>query len=151
MKSKWNLVKLKQEMDSKVAADKKIEELNHEIQELLQKIPKTDESSQRNVVTDAQLMEQQAALILLKHGNEEKEKKIEGLETKISNLQKDWNKVNSESEKMLSDNQFLVSESEKFKEEISELQHTLDRELMKVAELQAKVCEFESMKTQLTL
>lgn len=150
MKSKWNLVKLKQEMDAKVAADKKIEDLNHEIQELSKKIPKTDEQ-QRNVVSDAQLMEQQATLILLKHKNEEKEKKIDSLESRIFNLQKDLNKVNSENEKMLSDNQFLLSESDKFKDEISELQHTLDREVLKVAELQAKVYEFESMKTQLTL
>lgn len=96
-------------------------------------------------------MEQQATLILLKHGNEGKEKRIEILENKIANLQSEFNESTFKLNTVYKERDFLNSEVEKQKLEINELQTTLDREFMRVAEFQTKLNDFESFKTQLSM
>lgn len=96
MKSKWNLVKLKQEMDLKTIAERRVDELNQEVIKLneisKQKIDSETEKSQLN---GEQKMEQQATMILLKHGNDEKEKKIDYLEQRLTVLQTEINEIQS--------------------------------------------------------
>lgn len=152
MKSKWNLLKIKQETDLKIAAEKKIEELNQELNVFkTNETAKIKEETQIEKLSETQLMEQQATLILLKHGNEGKEKRIEILENKISNLQSEFNESTSKLNTVYKERDFLNTEVEKQKLEINELQTTLDREFMRVAEFQMKLNDFESFKTQLSM
>lgn len=134
-------------MEQKIVAEKKIDELNQELAKYASQ-PKADD---KNIVSDEQIMENQATLILLKHGNEEKEKKIDLLENKISTLQSDLNELNLKYEKMFNDNRLLSEDVELNRNENSELQLTLDREILKVAELQTKVNDFDSLQAQLAM
>uniref|UniRef100_A0A336LWD7 CSON006198 protein n=1 Tax=Culicoides sonorensis TaxID=179676 RepID=A0A336LWD7_CULSO len=153
-KLKWNTTKLKTELENKTAADKKIEELTEELNKMkLSEISRAKEEveNEKALVTEKQFMEQQATLILLKHGNEEKEKRIEILTKKLSTATTDNTDLNTKVRNLSSENETLKSDTEKQKQEINDLQLQLDKEVIKVAELQSKVNDIESLQTQLTL
>lgn len=153
-KNKWNMSKLQQEIELKTAADKKIQELLDEITQLkLSEISRAKEEVEleKAQVTEKQFMEQSATLILLKHENEERERKIEILEKKLSGLTTDLNDANAKLRQLTAENSVFKRDNDVFKKEIDELQLQLDKEIMKVADLQSKVSEIESLRTQMAL
>lgn len=153
-KLKWNTTKLKTETELKIAAEKKVEELTEEINHLkLNEISRAKEEieNEKALITEKQFMEQQATLILLKHGNEEKERKLEIFEKKISTATTDINDLNAKVRQLAAENEALNTEKTKQTQEINDLQLQLDKEVIKVAELQAKVNEIESLRAQLTM
>lgn len=79
MKLKWNTLKLAQETEGKIAAEKKLEEC-HNVNTV-----KTEEK--QIALSEQQRMEQEANLILLKHNNEKKDKEIEIFKKKINKCQ----------------------------------------------------------------
>lgn len=153
-KLKAALAKNKTETDARQIAEKKIEELNDQITQLkLNETSRAKEEveTEKALVTEKQYMEQSASLILLKHGNEEKERRIEVLSKKLSTATVDLNELNTKFRLVSADNNMLKRTYDCQKKEIDELQLQLDKEIMKVAELQAKVNEIESLKAQLAL
>lgn len=153
-KLKWNTAKLKTETEGKVLAETKVEELTEELNKMkLEEISKAREEvkNEKALVTEKQFMEQQATLILLKHGNEEKEKRIEILTKKFSSVTTDNTDLNAKVRLLSTETETLRKDNERQKQEIDELQLQLDKEVIKGAELQAKVNDIESLQTQLTL
>lgn len=153
-KLKWNTAKLKTETEGKVAAEKKVEELTEEVNKLqLDEISRAKEEveNEKALVTEQQFMEQQATLILLKHGNEEKEKRIEILTKKLASATTDNTDLNAKVRQLTTETETLGADNERQKQEIDELQLQLDKEVIKGAELQAKVNDIESLQTQLSL
>lgn len=104
-----------------------------------------------NNISEEQIMENQATLILLKHGNEEKEKKIESLESKISTMQNELTELNTKYLDSTKNYENLRTNYTEREQENLDLQNVLDKEMLKVAELQSKVIELETSKTQLSM
>lgn len=153
-KNKWHTTKLQQETDLKLAAEKKVQELLEEITQLkLSEISRAKEelTLEKAQVTEKQFMEQSATLILLKHENEERERKIEVLEKKLNGTITDLTEANTKLRQFSAENAVFKKDNETLKKEIDELQLQLDKEIMKVAELQSKVSEIESLRTQMAL
>lgn len=96
-------------------------------------------------------MEQNATLILLKHGNEEKEKRIEFIEKRLKDLQHDFDLTSDKLKTTSRENQKFSQENEKIAVELNDAQLLLDKQTLKIAELQSNLNDLETMKTQLTL
>lgn len=80
MKSKWNQVKLKQEMATKSALEQKIGELTQQVTQL-------NEDRRQNIDTiRSEEKESEAQVILLKHTCDQKEKENVTLQTKVNQL-----------------------------------------------------------------
>ncbi|XP_063705429.1 coiled-coil domain-containing protein 186 [Culicoides brevitarsis] len=153
-KLKWSTSKVKTETDAKLAAEKRVEELTEEVNKLkLEEITRAKEEveNEKALVTEKQFMEQQATLILLKHGNEEKERRIEILTKKLSSATTENAELNAKVRQLTTEIETLTAENARQKQEIDELQLQLDKEVIKGAELQAKTNDIESLQTQLSL
>lgn len=96
-------------------------------------------------------MEQQAALILMKHDNEEKERRVEILEKRLTNMMNDFKNSQSENATLLADCNALKAEAELQVNEINDLQLLTDKQVMKIAELQSKLNDLETLRTQLAM
>lgn len=145
MKAKWNLVKLKQEIDAKMAAEKRVEELTAELSSVAHR------ADDKNQMSEEQMMENQANLILLKHGNEVKEKLVETLEAKVTSLTAELAETAKNLSETVTERDLLNEEALRWQDENHELQNTLDREVMKVADLQTKVNDLETLRTQYSI
>ncbi|XP_055712766.1 coiled-coil domain-containing protein 186 isoform X2 [Phlebotomus papatasi] len=153
-KAKWSAGKIKQETDAKQVAEKRVEELTLEVAQLKSNEAawvKSEADSERVSHMEKQCMEQQASLILLKHGNEEKEVKIDALEKKLQEVQIDLTDMRTKYSEVFQEKENFRDEVDKLKGEISELQTTLDQEVLKVADFQSKLSDLEATKAQLTM
>jgi chromosome segregation ATPase len=96
-------------------------------------------------------MEQNATLILLKHGNEEKEKRLEFLDKRLKELQSELEMISEKFKATSKENQDFSHENEKISLELYDAQLLLDKQTLKIAELQSNLNDLETIKTQLTL
>lgn len=96
-------------------------------------------------------MEQNATLILLKHGNEEKERRIEMLEKKLRDLHSEFEILSENFRKSSKENQGFSMENDRLQHELIDAQTLLDKQTLKIAELQSNLNDLESMRTQLIL
>ncbi|XP_059617618.1 coiled-coil domain-containing protein 186 [Phlebotomus argentipes] len=153
-KVKWHTSKMKQETDSRQAAEKRIDELTVEVGQLKCNEAawvKNEADSERVAHMEKQCMEQQASLILLKHGNEEKEAKIEATEKKLQEVQSELVELRVKYSTVFQERESLSEEVAKLNAEINDLQTTLDQETLKVADFQAKLSDLEATRAQLSL
>lgn len=152
--NKASTAKLKQETEAKGAAEKKINELVVEL-EAFRNAEKaqlrSDVDSERLQVLEKLTVEQQAALILHKHESIEKDSKIAEAEKRAAQLAKELRETTERHSSIVTDHSTMTEENTRLKGDISDLQTTLDREVLKVAELQAKVCDLDSIRTQLRM
>lgn len=152
--NKASTARLKQETEGKTTAEQKITELQQELEALKsaeRAALKSDVDSERLQVLEKQTVEQQAALILYKHESSAKDLKISELEKKLSQVVKEFKEATEHHSTTTAENSTFKEENEKQKEEIFDLQNTLDKEVMKVAELQAKVNDLEAIRAQLRM
>lgn len=153
-KIKCHLLKLKQETELKEAAEKKIEELTIEVNQLkLNEINKAKEEIEveRNMLAEKQLIEQNATLILLKHKNEEKDKRIENLEKNCHHWKSEYESINDKYLRMSRNMESLSSEDSKLQNKYNDAELLLDKQTLKIAELQSNLNDLETIRTHLTL
>uniref|UniRef100_A0A1L8DN09 Putative signal transducer n=1 Tax=Nyssomyia neivai TaxID=330878 RepID=A0A1L8DN09_9DIPT len=153
-KLKWHTGKLKQDGELKQSLEKKIDELTGEIAQLKSNETawvKHEADSERLAQMEKNYVEQQASLILLKHGNEEKETKLDVAERKIQDMQEELTTLQSKYSTIADEKKHLEHELEGLKESINDLQTTLDQEVLKVADYQAKLSDLEATRAQLAI
>jgi chromosome segregation ATPase len=97
------------------------------------------------------MIEQNATLILLKHNNEEKSKKIEVLERKCQQLETDLETLNSKHEEMCKEHEKVSLENQNMSQQVNDSQCLLDKQMMKIAELQSNQNDLEIIRTQFSL
>lgn len=97
------------------------------------------------------MMEQNATLILIKHNNEEKSKKIENLERKCQQLEFDLENLNSKHEAMCKDHEKISQENLSMSHQVNDSQCLLDKQMLKIAELQSNQNDLEIIRTQFSL
>lgn len=152
--NKASTAKIKQEVELRSTAEQKIIELASELEAFRNAERaqiKNEVDSERLQMLEKQTMEQQADLILYKHEASEKDKRIAEMDSKLTQLVKEL-KENAEQNSIVSvDNANIREENERLKVEIFDLQNTLDREVLKVAELQANLNDLESIRAQLRM
>lgn len=152
--NKASTARLKQESDAKGAAEQKINELIAELETFrnAEKAQlKSDVDSERLQVLEKQTVEQQAALILYKHEATVKDQRISEAEKRLTQIMGELKETKDTHSTIVTDHSYVKEENEKLKGEIFELQNTLDKEVLKVAELQAKVNDLESIRAQLRM
>ena len=177
-KLKWHFSKLKIETETRETAEKKIEELIAEIYQFkfkeinrakeeveVERNMLAGEFSNRfliirssltsknkcNLSTEKQMMEQNATLITLKHNIEEKSKKIEILERKCQQLEFDLENLNSKHEAMCKDREKISQENLSMSQQVNDSQCLLDKQMLKIAELQSNQNDLEIIRTQFSL
>lgn len=153
-KLKWNTNKIKQETDLKTAAEQRIEELMkelHDCQTTEQQHQKNEVDTDRLQVLEKQTVEQQAALILLKHETTAKEAKVCSLKNEVQQLTNDLKEHEERSSQTFRNNQFLSEDNEKLRSEFAAVQTVLDREVLKVADLQSKLSDSETVRAHLRM
>jgi chromosome segregation ATPase len=97
------------------------------------------------------MVEQNATLILLKHNNEEKARKIEVLEKKCHQLETDLESVNSRHTSMCKEHERLSQDHMNMALQVNDSQSLLDKQMMKIAELQSNCNDLEIIRTQLSI
>lgn len=97
------------------------------------------------------MMEQNATLILLKHNNEEKSRKIEILEKRCHQLEVDLESLNSKHATVCKQHDQMSNEQSSLMQQINDSQCLLDKQMMKIAELQSNQNDLEIIRTQLSL
>lgn len=97
------------------------------------------------------MVEQNATLILIKHNNEEKSKKIEILERKCQQLEFDLENLNSKHEAMCKDHEKISQENLSMSQQVNDSQCLLDKQMLKIAELQSNQNDLEIIRTQFSL
>lgn len=152
--NKASTAKIKQEAELRTTAEQKISDLVAELEgfrnaERAQVRNEVD--SERLQGLEKQAMEQQADLILYKHEAAEKDKRIAEMEGRLAQLTKELKESGEKHSTMTADYSQFREENERQKNEIFDLQNTLDREVLKVAELQAKLSDLESIRAQLRM
>lgn len=152
--NKASTARLKQETEAKGAAEQKISELTAELETLRSSERaqiKSDVDSERLQLLEKQTVEQQAALILHKHESMAKDLRIAEWEKKCVQTAKELKDTIGKHSTIVTEHSTMREEGERRTEEIFELQRTLDKEVMKVAELQAKVNDLEAIRAQLRM
>ncbi|CRK94735.1 CLUMA_CG008235, isoform A [Clunio marinus] len=153
-KFKWHQSKFKQETEAREIAEKKIEELTAEINQMkLKEINRAKEEVEieRNMLAEKQMMEQNATLILLKHNNEEKTRKIEVLEKKCNQLESELQALNSKHLTTCQEFEKMSHEQTYLNQQVNDSQCLLDKQMMKIAELQSNQNDLEKIRTQLSI
>lgn len=97
------------------------------------------------------MIEQNATLILLKHNNEEKARRIESLERRCQQLEADQEKLNGSHATVSAEHEKLSQEHASLTQQIADSQCLLDKQMMKIAELQSNQNDLEIIRTQLAL
>lgn len=97
------------------------------------------------------MIEQNATLILLKHGNEEKTRKIEGLEKKCQQLEADLENLNSKYASLFKEHEEMSQGQSNLSTQINDSQSLLDKQMMKIAELQSNQNDLDIIRTQFSL
>lgn len=97
------------------------------------------------------MVEQNATLILLKHNNEEKSRKLEVLEKKCQQLEADLESLNSRHVTVCKEHEQMANEQSSLTQQINDSQCLLDKQMMKIAELQSNQNDLEIIRTQLSL
>jgi chromosome segregation ATPase len=153
-KSKWGQHKLKQEMDLKVTAEAKNEELTNDLKQVRDtEMAKLREefNVDKMLSLERQCVEYQATQILLKHEIEEKDKKIEQMEQNAAALLTQYNELKSYHHNLIVENSSNKRELDRRNDEILEVQTILDKEVLKIADLQSKLNDLETLRTHLAL
>lgn len=151
---KWHIQKVKLEIEAREKGEKKIEELNDKIKELqLHEINRAKEEVEieRNMLAEKQLVEVNASMILIKHDHEEKTRKVELLERKCQKLEKDLDSVNSKYSDLFKQHEDALREVSSLSQQNSDSQFLLDKQTLKIAELQSNQNELEMIRTQFSL
>ncbi|RZC38278.1 C10orf118 -like, partial [Asbolus verrucosus] len=160
-KLKWSQNNLKTEIQLNKENQSKLENLNSKLQEATDQIEQANREAQESIkifhtsqdnrahVLDQQLKEQQAALILLRHEKEDKERQM-----KILNLQLE--KLQSKQKDMLQENNDLslkVQQLERDRleneQKLSDFRACADQQRQDCADLQAKTTLLDQLKLQL--
>lgn len=97
------------------------------------------------------MIEQNATMILLKHNNEEKTRKIESLEKKCHQLEGDLENLHNNHSRMCQEHLKMTQEQSSLTQQINDSQCLLDKQMMKIAELQSNQNDLEIIRTQLSL
>ncbi len=97
------------------------------------------------------MMEQNATLILLKHNNEEKARKVEVLEKKCHQLEADLESLNSKYAAMSKEHEQMSHAQLNMSQQVNDSQSLLDKQMLKIAELQSNQNDLEIIRTQLSL
>lgn len=153
-KLKWHMQKVKLETEAREKAEKKIEELTDKLKEMqLQEINRVKEEVEveRNMLAEKQLVEVNASMILLKHDNEEKTKKVDTLEKKCGKLEADLDSLNTKYSELQKQLEEALRENSNLSQQNSDSQFLLDKQTLKIAELQSNQNELEVIRTQLSL
>lgn len=152
--NKASTAKLKQETEAKATAEQRISELVAEVEAIKsaeKAAIKSEVDGERLQVLEKQTVEQQAALILFKHEGQAKDGRIEELERRLAQVTKELKEDQERHSTMTSENSTFKAENAQLRNEIFDVQNTLDREVLKVAELQAKANDLESIRAQLRM
>lgn len=96
-------------------------------------------------------MEQNATLILIKHNNEEKSKRIEVLERKCQQLEFDLENLNCKHEAICKDHEKISQENVSMSQQVDDSQCLLDKQMLKIAELQSNQNDLEIIRTQFSI
>lgn len=99
-------------------------------------------------VTEKQMIEQNATLILLKHNNDEKARRVEVLEKKCHQLEADLESLNNKHATMLKEHEKMSQEQSSLMSQIHDSQCLVDKQMMKIAELQSNQNDLETIRTQ---
>lgn len=151
---KWHIQKVKLETEAREKAEKKIEELNEKMKEMqLHEINRAKEEVEveRNMLAEKQLVEVNASMILLKHDNEEKTKRVDGLEKKCQKLEAELDSLNTKYSDLYRQHEDTLKENSNISQQNSDSQFLLDKQTLKIAELQSNQNELEVIRTQLSL
>lgn len=97
------------------------------------------------------MIEQNATLILLKHQNEEKSRKSEILDKKCHQLESDLEALKINHATLVKEHEKIVQENSNLMQQVNDSQCLLDKQMMKIAELQSNQNDLEIIRTQLTL
>lgn len=96
------------------------------------------------------MIEQNATLILLKHNNEEKARRIENLEKKCHQLETDYESLKTKHDSMCKDNDKMTLDQGSLTNQINDAQSLIDKQMLKIAELQSNQNDLEIIRTQLS-
>ncbi|EAT40197.1 AAEL008071-PA [Aedes aegypti] len=139
---KWSTVKLRQEIEAKHVLEKELHDLkNTEI------CTKSDNGES----TLKKISELKANQITLKHVNVEQADKISALEQQLENTFKERTTLQSLLEITNDKRTKLSVDFEKLQQENLDLQHQLDTNVLKIAELQAKLNDLGTVRAQLSI
>lgn len=97
------------------------------------------------------MVEQNATLILLKHQTEEKSRRIEILEKRCHQLETELDQLNSKHTSLTLEHDQLRQDNVSLDQQVNDSQCLLDKQMMKIAELQSNQNDLEIIRTQLTL
>lgn len=97
------------------------------------------------------MIEQNATLILLKHNNEEKTKRIEVLERKCHQLEADLESLSETHAAVVKEHEKMSQEQANLTNQINDAQCLIDKQMLKIAELQSNQNDLETIRTQLSL
>ncbi|XP_055913330.1 coiled-coil domain-containing protein 186 [Eupeodes corollae] len=139
MKFKWNSVKLAQETEAKLAAEKKLEEERN--------TPKPHEEQAKEKIK----MEYEATAILLKHEIESKDKSIESLTKEQKQATEKINQLQENLDKKILENTNLNRELECLRQEHVAVQGSYSEEMLNSAKLRGQLEELQVLRTQNTL
>lgn len=106
---------------------------------------------ERNMLAEKQMIEQNATLILLKHNNDEKARKIEVLEKKCHQLEADLESLNVKHASMSKEHEKMKLEQQNMTQQVNDSQCLLDKQMLKIAELQSNQNDLEIIRTQFSL
>lgn len=102
-------------------------------------------------VTEKQMIEQNATLILLKHNSEEKARKIEILEKKCHQLEADLESLNERHATVCKEHEKMSQDQSSLSSQINDSQCLIDKQMLKIAELQSNQNDLEIIRTHLSL
>lgn len=142
------------ETEARIKTEKRIEELTADINQLkLSEINRAKEEVEieRNILAEKQLVEVNANMILIKHDNEEKTRKIEGLERKCHHLEAELNSLNSKYSSLTKEHDETIRDVLSLRQQNDDCQCLLDKQTLKIAELQSNQNDLEIIKTQYSL
>lgn len=97
------------------------------------------------------MIEQNATLILLKHDNEEKTRRIEAFEKKCFQLEADLQSLNNRYAELSRELEVKSVEAKNASVQITDSQNLIDKQMLKIAELQSNQNDLEIIRTQLSL
>lgn len=101
--------------------------------------------------TEKQMIEQNAMLILLKHEIEEKTRRIESFEKKCFQLETDFQGLNHRYAELSKELELKRLEEQNASAQIIDSQNLIDKQMLKIAELQSNQNDLEIIRTQLSL